>query len=111
MKILLPLALTVALSFSRRFVQKETKPPGRVLSLMPQVVAWLGLPVGNDMEKSPGVFLGTENISQIQSYDHLAIEHLNVGASGNEEGMVERLRALRYLEGQDSVTPVESTSP
>ena len=56
MKILLPLALTVALSFSRRFVQKETKPPGRVLSLMPQVLAWLGLAVGNDMGKSPVFF-------------------------------------------------------
>ena len=48
--------LTVALSFSRRFVQKETKPPGRVLSLMPQVLAWLGLAVGNDMGKSPVFF-------------------------------------------------------
>ena len=56
MKILLPLALTVALSFRRRFVQKETKPPGRVLCLVPQVLAWLGLAVEKDMEKSPGFF-------------------------------------------------------
>lgn len=78
-----------------------------VFNLAPSILAWLGLPFADDMVMGPASFVGVEQPERIASYDDLVIERLDKGASGNEEEIVEHLRALGYLEDSEPDSPEE----
>ena len=78
-----------------------------VFNLAPSILAWLGLPFADDMVMGPASFVGVEQPERIASYDDLVIERLDKGASGNEEEIVEHLRALGYLEDSEPESPEE----
>jgi len=79
-------------------------PPGGGLEGMsirdvtPTLLAWLGLPIGADMDGSPAHFVGTAPFAEVASYDDLAIERESAEASAVEGEIVEQLRGLGYLE-------------
>ena len=99
--------------FARGYGIRRGQEPGAVsvFNLAPSILAWLGLPVAADMVKGPAAFVGVEQPTWIESYDGLVVERLDTGASGNEEEIVEHLRALGYLEDSESGTPTPSTEP
>ena len=68
-----------------------------VYDVTPTILAWLGLPVGADMDGQPAAFLGEGEVASIPSWDATPIER-RAGESGAEETMIEQLRELGYLE-------------
>ena len=82
----------------------QKKKPDEIISvfnLAPSILAWLGLPFADDMVMEPAAFVGVDDPDRIGSYDDLVIQRLDTGASGNEEEIVEHLRALGYLEDSE----------
>ena len=70
----------------------------------PTILAWLRLPIGDDMDGRPASFLATDaaEIARIPTYDTRSIERLDAVPSGAEEAMLDHLRSLGYLEADDS---------
>jgi len=99
--------------FARGYGIKPGQESGEisVFNLAPSILAWLGLPVAADMVTGPAAFVGVEQHTEIESYDGLVVERLDTGASGNEEEIVEHLRALGYLEDSESEAPAPPPEP
>jgi arylsulfatase A-like enzyme len=69
-----------------------------VLDVAPTVLAWAGLPVGEDMPGALAAFLDAEPPAPIASYETLPVPRLSRSASGSEADRIEQLRALGYLD-------------
>jgi predicted AlkP superfamily phosphohydrolase/phosphomutase len=82
----------------------QTQAPRRISvnDIAPTVLAWLGLPIGDDMDGAPAPFLLDVEPLRIASHDTRPIERLGAGPSGAEEELLEQLRALGYVEDADS---------
>ena len=78
--------------------------PGRragavgVADVAPTVLAWLGLPLAEDMDGHVAGFLEAPAPARVPSYDVRPVERLPLGESGVEAEIVERLRELGYLD-------------
>jgi predicted AlkP superfamily pyrophosphatase or phosphodiesterase len=74
--------------------------PGAVSvnDIAPTILAWLGIPVGEDMDGDVAPFLHGVVASRIASHDTTPIERLDDVPSGAEDALLEQLRALGYLE-------------
>ncbi len=78
--------------------------PGRVegvsvVDVAPTVLAWLGLPVAEDMDGRVAAFLEpVAPVRRVASYDRIPIERLGQEHSGAEALYIEQLRELGYLE-------------
>jgi len=66
--------------------------------ITPTILAWLGLPVGRDMDGQPASFLEVDDFPTVATYDTKPVERLGAAASGREEEIIEHLRSLGYLE-------------
>jgi hypothetical protein len=62
------------------------------------------------MVAGPALFLGGDEPEWTATYDHMSIERYPARKSGNEEKIIEQLRALGYLE-DDSDAKGPSPSP
>ena len=71
-----------------------------VLDVTPTILAWLGLPVGNDMDGDVADFVGGEPVAHIETHDSGPVERLEFAPSGGDERILENLRALGYLENE-----------
>lgn len=82
----------------------KDKRPVSVNDVTPTILAWLGLPVGEDMDGEPATFLAVDaaEIARIPTYDTQPIERLDAVPSGAEEALLEHLGSLGYLEADDS---------
>jgi len=82
----------------------KQKRPVSVDDVTPTILAWLGLPVGDDMDGRPAPFLAIDpaEIARVPTYDGQPIERLGAVPSGAEEAMLGHLRSLGYLEAEDS---------
>jgi predicted AlkP superfamily phosphohydrolase/phosphomutase len=69
-----------------------------IRDVTPTVLAWLGLPIAEDMDGRPAAFLEVPEPERIASYDGPPIERLESTASDVEAEIVEQLRALGYFE-------------
>jgi len=69
-----------------------------VADVAPTVLAWLGLPVAEDMDGRVAGFLRAPEVARIPTWDTRPVERLPLGASGVEAEIVERLRELGYLD-------------
>jgi hypothetical protein len=78
--------------------------PVSVNDVTPTILAWLGLPVGNDMDGRPASFLAVdpEDIARVPTHDTRPVERLDGAPSGAEAVMLEHLRSLGYLEAEGS---------
>ncbi|MCP3983504.1 MAG: sulfatase-like hydrolase/transferase [bacterium] len=69
-----------------------------VNDVTPTVLAWLGLPVARDMDGSVMGFLKGAPPDTIDSYDSIPIERLDVQTKALDARILERLKALGYVE-------------
>ncbi len=78
----------------------ETVKDMSVRDVTPTILAWLGLPLGEDMDGRPAPFLTPVRAQPepIASHDTVEIERVPSAPSGAEEQIVEQLRELGYLE-------------
>jgi uncharacterized protein YbaP (TraB family) len=73
--------------------------PVSVNDITPTVLAWLGLPIGEDMDGRSASFLRpAQPVGTIATHDTSAIERLGVAPSGKEEEILDQLRALGYID-------------
>jgi predicted AlkP superfamily phosphohydrolase/phosphomutase len=69
-----------------------------VLDITPTILAWLGLPVAEDMDGRAARFVGDERVARVATHDDKPVERLGSAPSGSDEKILENLRALGYLE-------------
>lgn len=69
-----------------------------VNDITPTILAWLGIPVGEDMDGKVAPFLHVSSVPHVASHDTTPIERLENVPSGAEGELLEQLRALGYLE-------------
>jgi hypothetical protein len=72
--------------------------PVSVNDIAPTILAWLGIPLGEDMDGAVAPFLQGVPQSRIATHDTTPIERLEDIPSGAEDALLEQLRALGYLE-------------
>jgi predicted AlkP superfamily phosphohydrolase/phosphomutase len=72
--------------------------PVAIEDVTPTVLAWLGLPLGLDMDGRPAAFLAAPPSGTVATWDTAPVERLALSRSGAEPELVERLRDLGYLE-------------
>jgi predicted AlkP superfamily phosphohydrolase/phosphomutase len=86
--------------FARGTDVPSNAPAGTVTvnDVTPTVLAWLGLPVANDMDGAPASFLDVGPPTRVASHDTGPIERLETGGSGADEKIKAELRALGYIE-------------
>ena len=80
----------------------STPTPVTVADVTPTILAWLGLPVGEDMDGRPAGFLKREAAPRIATWDTTEIRRFEAVPSGSEEQMLEQLQSLGYLEDAPS---------
>jgi predicted AlkP superfamily phosphohydrolase/phosphomutase len=69
-----------------------------ILDVTPTILAWLRLPVGEDMDGRPAAFVGGERVERVATHDVGPVERLESAASGSETEILENLRALGYID-------------
>jgi predicted AlkP superfamily phosphohydrolase/phosphomutase len=70
-----------------------------VRDVTPTLLAWFGVPIGDDMDGVPMPFLAaSKRAMRIASHQGTPIEKVTSAASGAEDEIIERLRSLGYLE-------------
>jgi hypothetical protein len=76
--------------------------PMGVDDVTPTVLAWLGLPLGRDMDGRPAAFLSLPDVQHVATWDTRPIERLDATPSGAESEILEELEALGYLDHADA---------
>jgi len=77
---------------------RDTGTPS-VNDVTPTILAWLGLPLGEDMDGGVASFMQpTQSVGTIPTHDTTEIERLGVAPSGSEEEILDQLRALGYID-------------
>ena len=66
--------------------------------MTPTVLAWMGLPVGRDMDGKPAAFVEVTQAERIPTWDTVEVERATTGASGADGAILEQLEALGYIE-------------
>ncbi len=84
--------------------------PIGIADVTPTVLAWLGLPVAEDMDGRPAAFLSGPAFETIPTYDTAAVARLPLAPSGAEGEILDQLRELGYLE-QEPEAPRSGSSP
>jgi arylsulfatase A-like enzyme len=69
-----------------------------VNDIAPSVLAWLGLPLGRDMDGKPAPFLTLDALHFVDTHDTAPVERLETGPSGHEQEILEQLRSLGYIQ-------------
>ncbi len=78
--------------------------PGSIIEDMsvndvtPTVLAWLGLPLGADMEGRPAGFVDLEAVETIATWDTAPIERVGEGGDAVEARILDQLRTLGYVD-------------
>jgi predicted AlkP superfamily pyrophosphatase or phosphodiesterase len=73
-----------------------------VNDVTPTALAWLGLPVADDMDGRVASFLVDADPARIPSYAGARVERLEYAPSAAEQALLEELRALGYAEGGEA---------
>jgi|GEM_PF-837207 len=71
--------------------------PG-IADITPTILAWLGLPIGADMDGKVAEFLKIHSISSIPSYDDIPVERVADDRGEIEDSIMDQLRGLGYVE-------------
>jgi predicted AlkP superfamily phosphohydrolase/phosphomutase len=64
----------------------------------PTLLAWMGLPVGADMDGAPASILGNLSHATVATHDTGPVRRMALAPSGAEDEIVDQLRRLGYLE-------------
>jgi hypothetical protein len=90
------------------FVRGRGIPKGSLIRDMsvndvtPTILAWLGIAAAQDMDGHPAAFVGVEPPAPVASYDTLPIKRASAEPAGVEEGIIEQLDALGYIDSKPS---------
>jgi predicted AlkP superfamily phosphohydrolase/phosphomutase len=76
----------------------DRRAPVSVNDVTPTILAWLELPLADDMDGRVAPFLAGEPVGRVATYDDSPVERLADRPSGAEEAILEQLEALGYLE-------------
>jgi predicted AlkP superfamily phosphohydrolase/phosphomutase len=68
-----------------------------IKDVTPTVLAWLGIPVGDDMDGIPADFLEVDPLPSIATHDTTEILRVE-GVVGTDEAMLKELQSLGYIE-------------
>jgi arylsulfatase A-like enzyme len=68
-----------------------------IADVTPTVLAWLGIPIGEDMDGKPAAFLESPLAPTIPTHDTTEILRLEA-VSGTDEAMLKELKELGYIE-------------
>lgn len=77
--------------------------PGKihVRDVTPTLLAWFGVPIGEDMDGRPMAFMeSSSRATQTPSHQATAIDKVTSTPSGAEDDIIERLRMIGYLEDE-----------
>ena len=77
---------------------RGTDGPLSVDDVTPTILAWLGLPIGADMDGRPIAGQEIGEVRSIPTHDTTLIERVLVDESGAESEVKDRLRKLGYIE-------------
>lgn len=86
------------------FARGRGVPAGRrvtgtsVDDVAPTVLAWLGLPLAEDLDGRVAAFLDAPAPVRVASYETKPVERVTAEGSGREESLLEQLEALGYIE-------------
>lgn len=69
-----------------------------VNDVTPTILAWLGLPLGSDMDGKPAAFLERTPPPPIATHDTKPVDRLATESRGAEPELLDRLRALGYID-------------
>jgi predicted AlkP superfamily phosphohydrolase/phosphomutase len=69
-----------------------------VNDVTPTILAWLGLPIAEDMDGEPAGFLEVRSPRVIATYDRGSIERIDTRADQLEQTVIEELRSLGYVD-------------
>jgi len=69
-----------------------------VNDVTPTILAWLGLPIAEDMDGQPAGFLKVPTPGVIATYDRGSIERVETRADQLEQAVIEELRSLGYVD-------------
>jgi hypothetical protein len=69
-----------------------------IYDVTPTVLAWLGLPVGEDMQGRVAHFLEARPVATVTTHDVRPVERLGGASPEVEDAIVEQLRGLGYVE-------------
>lgn len=72
-----------------------------IADVTPSILAWMRLPVADDMDGKVVGWQGAANVAHVSSYDDLEVEVVRAAASGVESDIVEQLRTLGYIDPED----------
>jgi predicted AlkP superfamily phosphohydrolase/phosphomutase len=72
--------------------------PLSVNDITPTILAWLGLPIGSDMDGRPAAGVDLGEVRTVPTHDTTPIERMVGDDSGAEPEVLERLRELGYIE-------------
>jgi predicted AlkP superfamily pyrophosphatase or phosphodiesterase len=82
-----------------------------VRDVTPTVLAWLGLPLGRDMDGHPAAFLDLPPPATIATHDTTPIERVGEATPDVQESLVEELRVLGYLDEPQEAGPESAPKP
>lgn len=68
-----------------------------IYDITPTILAWLGLPVADDMDGRVAALLHVEAPERLATYDDQPIERVETKSPGAEAEILEKLRALGYI--------------
>jgi predicted AlkP superfamily phosphohydrolase/phosphomutase len=69
-----------------------------IADITPTVLAWLGLPLGADMEGAPLAVLDVKTVAEIETHDRDNIQRLDGLPSGRDPEILRELEGLGYIE-------------
>jgi predicted AlkP superfamily phosphohydrolase/phosphomutase len=71
-----------------------------VNDITPTILAWLGLPLGADMDGHPAAFVQTDTPTTIATHDLGEIERIGGAGDEVEDAIIDELRALGYVDDE-----------
>ncbi|RLA58131.1 MAG: hypothetical protein DRR04_11680 [Gammaproteobacteria bacterium] len=77
--------------------QRATSRPG-IADITPTILAWLGIPVGADMDGRIADFLKVSSTTAIPSYNDVPVERVADDRGEIEDSIIDQLRGLGYVE-------------
>ena len=66
--------------------------------LTPTILAWLGIPIAEDMDGRPGAFVAASETGTVPTHGAAPVARMELRPSGAEDEIVEQLKSLGYLE-------------
>jgi hypothetical protein len=82
-----------------------------IADVTPTILAWMGLPVADDMDGRVAGLVGVDTVARIATHNTVAVEFVRTAPSGVETDIVEQLRTLGYIDPDDDGAGADRDAP